>query len=212
MNERKRSEIIIEILKEKYPEPKTALDYSNPFELLVAAVLSAQCTDKRVNEVTSELFDKYEDAGDFAEAPPEELEEDIRSTGFYRNKAKNIKNAARIIVEKHGGKVPDTMEELTDLPGVARKTANVVLGNAFGKREGIVVDTHVKRISRRLGFTQEKSPPKIEKDLMEIVPEKDWTDFSHLLIFHGRETCKARKPLCGRCVIAEHCPSRDSFD
>ncbi len=211
-DKKKRTGKIIRTLRKKYPEPRTALNYSNPIELLIATILSAQCTDKKVNEVTAELFEEYRTAEDWAEAPLEDLEQKLRPTGFYRNKAKSVKNAAAAIVEQHDGEVPATMEELTELPGVARKTAAVVLGNAFGKNEGIPVDTHVDRLSRRLKLTyQDKGKPdKIEKDLMELVPQKDWTEFAHLLIWHGRETCTARKPDCDGCEISDLCPS--AFD
>ena len=194
-------------LKSAYPDARTALDWSNPLELLVATILSAQTTDVRVNAVTPNLFSKYPDAADYAGADPAELEEDIRPTGFFRNKAKSLQGMARALVEDHGGEVPRTMEELVALPGVGRKTANVVLGNAYAIDEGIVVDTHVRRLSNRLGFTAQNDPEKIERDLMQTVPKTNWTVFSHLLILHGRSVCKARKPACGDCVVNDLCPS-----
>jgi endonuclease-3 len=183
------------------------LNYSSPLKLLVATILSAQCTDKRVNIVTASLFNKFHTARDFAEISQEELETAIRSTGFYRNKAKNIRAAARKILELHRGEVPNTLEALAALPGVGRKTANVVLGNAFGKNEGIVVDTHVKRLSQRLGLTTHSDPAKIEQDLMKLFPRKDWTDLAHWLIWHGRRRCTARKPDCPGCELQQVCPS-----
>jgi len=194
-------------LKSEYPDATTALDWESPLELLVATILSAQTTDVRVNAVTPNLFAKYPTAADYAGADPTELEEDIRPTGFFRNKAKSLRGMARALVEDHGGEVPRTMDELVALPGVGRKTANVVLGNAFSIDEGVVVDTHVRRLSNRLGFTTENDPEKIERDLMQAVPKKDWTVFSHLLILHGRNVCKARKPACGDCVVNDLCPS-----
>jgi len=202
-----RLKTILRGLARSYGDAHCALVHSNVLELLVATILSAQCTDNRVNIVTRELFKKYRTAKDFAEADPRELEQDIRSTGFYRNKAKNIRGAAQLLVEKHGGEVPDTMEELLELPGVARKTANVVLGTWFKKAEGVVVDTHVHRITRRLQLTREDDPKKIERDLMKLLPREEWTNFSHRLIWHGRRICVARKPKCGECPIAESCPS-----
>jgi endonuclease-3 len=196
-------------LKSEYPDARTELDWTNPLELLVATMLSAQTTDVQVNRVTQSLFAKYRAAEDYADADPEELEEDIRPTGFYRNKARSLQGMASALVEEHGGEVPRTMQELVALPGVGRKTANVVLGNAFGVDEGIVVDTHVRRVSGRLGLTQNRDPKKIEQDLMKIVPEEDWTVFSHLLILHGRRTCKARKPDCPNCVLNDICPSAE---
>jgi endonuclease-3 len=194
-------------LKSEYPDAATALDWNNPLELLVATILSAQTTDVRVNAVTPTLFAKYPTAADYAGADPTELEEDIRPTGFFRNKAKSLRGMAGALVEDHGGEVPRTMEELVALPGVGRKTANVVLGNAFGVDEGVVVDTHVRRLSNRLGFTAHNDPEKIERDLMQTVPKRDWTVFSHLLILHGRSVCKARKPACSDCVVNDLCPS-----
>ena len=198
---------VVARLKAEYPDARTELDWKNPLELLVATMLSAQTTDVQVNRVTQSLFAKYRTAEDYAHADPSELEEDIRPTGFYRNKARSLRNMAGALVEEHGGEVPGTMQELVALPGVGRKTANVVLGNAFGVDEGIVVDTHVRRVSGRLGLTENKDPVKIEQDLMKIVPEEDWTVFSHLLILHGRRTCKARKPDCPNCILNDICPS-----
>jgi endonuclease-3 len=205
--EKQRTMKIIRLLRQEYPDVHCSLNFSTPLELLVATILSAQCTDERVNLVTANLFRKYRRAEDYYGVEQAELEQDIRSTGFYRNKAKAIQGAARIIAEQHGGSVPESIDELLELPGVARKTANVVLGNAFGITSGIVVDTHVSRLSTRLGLTQNTQPEKIERDLMELVPHKDWIDFSHLLIAHGRKVCNARKPLCDVCVVAKLCPS-----
>ena len=205
--EKKRTRQLIKLLRKEYPEARCSLDHANALELLVATILSAQCTDERVNAVTAGLFRKYRTWEDYAAAPPAELERDIHSTGFFRNKAKSIRGACRLIGERHGGRVPDRMEELLSLPGVARKTANVVLGNAYRIASGVVVDTHVSRLSARLGLSAEKTPEKIERDLTARVPESDWIDFSHLLIAHGRKVCKARKPLCGECVLARLCPS-----
>lgn len=205
-NAKERVGPVVRTLAKHYPEATTALRHSNPLELLVATILSAQCTDARVNAVTGELFQKYRTAEDYANANPEEFEQEIRSTGFFRNKTKSILGMAQKLVADHDGKVPSTMEELTALPGVGRKTANVVLGNAFGVDEGIVVDTHVQRISNRLKFTNKKDPAKIEHDLMQLVPKRQWTLFPHLLILHGRAICKARKPLCDECSIARWCP------
>jgi endonuclease-3 len=196
-------------LQAEYPDARTELDWSNPLELLVATILSAQTTDVQVNRVTESLFSKYRTAEDYADSTPDELEEDIRPTGFYRNKARSLRGMASVLVEKHGGEVPRTMSELIALPGVGRKTANVVLGNAFGTNEGIVVDTHVRRVSGRLGLTESSDPVKIEQELMRSVPERDWTIFSHLLILHGRRTCKARKPDCPNCILNDICPSAD---
>ena len=196
-------------LKAEYPDASTELDWSNPLELLVATILSAQTTDVQVNKVTEILFAKYRTAEDYADADPGVLEEDIRPTGFYRNKARSLRGMAGALVEEYGGEVPRTMSELVALPGVGRKTANVVLGNAFGVDEGIVVDTHVRRVSGRLGLTENRDPVKIEQELMSVVPEEDWTDFSHLLILHGRRTCKARKPDCPNCILNDICPSAD---
>ncbi len=198
---------IITELRRLYPEARCSLNYSNPLELLIATQLSAQCTDERVNRVTGHLFQKYRNVEDFATASQEELEQDIRSTGFYRNKAKNIRAACQRIITEYGGEVPHTMQDLLSLMGVARKTANVVLGNAFGVVVGFVVDTHIGRLSRRLGWTTNEDPVKVEQDLMRIIPEKDWLDLAHLLIFHGRAICDARKPLCEQCTLASLCPS-----
>jgi endonuclease-3 len=195
---------ILQILRSTYPDVKTALRHQNPLEMLIATILSAQCTDVRVNEVTKTLFKKLRTAEDYADIPLAELEEMIRPTGFFRNKAKSIKGCCRGLVEKHGGKVPDNMEALTQLPGIGRKTANVVLGSAFGI-PGIVVDTHVKRVSQRIGLTKEKDPVKIEFELMALIPKKDWIDFSHELIWHGRRLCPARKPKCPQCPLRELC-------
>ena len=211
MDEKQRdAEIDAEILtrlKAEYPDARTALDSVNPLQMLVATILSAQTTDARVNDVTPKLFAKYPAAADYAEADPGELEEEIRPTGFFRNKAKSLRGMARALVADHAGEVPRTMEELVALPGVGRKTANVVLGNAFGIDEGIVVDTHVRRLSNRLGLTTQNDPERIEKDLMEKISKEDWTVFSHLLILHGRSTCKSRKPDCPNCVLNDLCPS-----
>ena len=190
-----------------YPDAKCSLDFSNPLELLVATQLSAQCTDERVNLVTHDLFQKYRSAEDYATVSKEELEKDIRSTGFYRNKAKNIRAACQLLITNYNGEVPRTMADLLKLPGVARKTANVVLGNAFGIIEGFVVDTHIGRLARRFGWTNNEDPVKVEQDLMRLVPRQDWLDLSHLLIFHGRAICQARKPLCERCSLSKLCPS-----
>lgn len=202
---------MLALLKNEYPEIKIALHYSNPLELLVATILSAQCTDKQVNAVTKKLFSKYRTLQDFVGISQEELEKEIYSTGFYRNKAKNIIEACKIIASEYNSKVPDTMEELLKLPGVARKTANIVLSGAFGKIEGMAVDTHVKRLSGRLGLTAHTDPEKIEKDLLKIIPKNDWDIFSLLLINHGRTVCSARKPLCGECILNKLCPSAFTF-
>ena len=197
---------IFAALDRAYPGAHCELDHIDPLQLLIATVLSAQCTDKRVNLVTKELFKKYRSAVDYANVPLAELEQAIRSTGFFRNKAKNIQACARKLIERHNGKVPRTMEELTQLDGVGRKTANVVLGNAFGITVGVVVDTHVARLSRRLGLTKQKTPEKIESELMALVPQKQWTLFSHWLIWHGRRRCDARRPDCANCEIRKLCP------
>ncbi len=204
--EKERIQTVLETLKAHYPGARIALEYGNPFQLLVAVILSAQCTDKKVNQITPVLFERFPDVESMARADLEELEEIVRPTGFFRNKAKNIRNCARIILERHGGKVPRTMEEMLELPGVARKTANIVLYNSYGVSAGIPVDTHVKRLSQRLGITREKDPVRIEKDLMEVVPEEDWGTISYVLIEHGRKICKARKPLCHRCPVRDLCP------
>ncbi len=202
---------IIDLLKKEYPDVKIALNYSNPLELLIATILSAQCTDTRVNEVVKTLFKKYRTPQDYIRTPQEELEKEIYSTGFFRNKAKNIKKLCEILVNNFGGKVPDNMKDLLTLPGVARKTANIVLSGAFGKIEGIAVDTHVKRVSARLGLTENTNPDKIEKDLMKVVPKSDWDVFTLLLIQHGRKICTAKKPLCSECFLNKLCPSAFTF-
>lgn len=198
---------VISRLKDEYPDARTELNWENPLELLVATMLSAQTTDVRVNMVTEKLFEKYRTAAEYAGADPAELEADIRPTGFYRNKARSLQGMARALLDEHGGEVPRSMAGLVSLPGVGRKTANVVLGNAFGVDEGVVVDTHVRRVSRRLGLTAENDPEKIEQDLLGVVPEVERTLFSHLLILHGRRVCKARKPDCPGCVLSDICPS-----
>jgi len=209
---RERVQKILPLLKKLYPAAKCSLEHHTPLELLVATILSAQCTDDRVNIVTKTLFKKYRSAKDYASVAQEELEKDIQSTGFYRNKAKSIRAMAQSLIEEHNGKVPDTMEELVDLAGVGRKTANVLLGNAFDKNVGIVVDTHVTRISNRLGLCDHESDAvKIEQDLMRVVPPEDWTLWSHLLIFHGRQICQARKPKCSECPLLPHCPAGQKF-
>jgi endonuclease-3 len=200
-----RARRIVRLLAEAYPDAHCALCHDGPLQLLIATILSAQCTDARVNMVTPALFARYPDAGAFAEAEPSELERMIHSTGFFRNKARNIIACCRELVERHGGEVPATMEELAALPGIGRKTANVILGNAFGV-PGIPVDTHVSRLSQRMGLTKETDPVKIERDLMRLVPQKEWTMFGHRMIFHGRQVCHARKPLCEQCTLAAVCP------
>ena len=202
---------IMELLEKEFPDAKTALKHSNPLELLVATILSAQCTDERVNLVTNSLFKKYRKAEDYARADLSELEQDIRPTGFYRNKAKNIKKTAEILVNKYDSKVPKTMEEMLELPGVARKTANIVLQNVYRVVEGIAVDTHVRRVSARLGITENKDQDKIEKDLMRIVPKEKWMKVTDLFIFLGRRVCTAKKPKCEMCVLNKICPSAFSF-
>jgi len=202
-----RTEQIIKLLKRAHPDAHCALNHSNAFELLVATILSAQCTDERVNIVTADLFRKYRQPGDYLEVPATELQQDIHTTGFFRNKTKSIQGACKMLTEEFGGQVPQTMEELLRLPGVARKTANVVLGVAFGIAAGIVVDTHVSRISQLLRLTRKKDAGKIEQDLVKLAPRPDWIIFSHLLIFHGRRVCKARRPLCAECVVEKLCPS-----
>jgi endonuclease-3 len=204
---RERAETVFQLLELEYPQAETALTHRSPFELAVATILSAQCTDERVNMVTPALFERFPDATALAAAPLNELEEIVRSTGFFRSKAKNLVGMAQGVLANHGGELPRTLSELTKLPGIGRKTGNVVLGNAFGIDEGVVVDTHVKRLAGRLGFTKHTTPEKIERDLMEIFPRDRWTLLSHLLIFHGRAACPARKPLCGECVVAHLCPS-----
>jgi endonuclease-3 len=207
----KRTAEIIKRLKKAYPDAHCALNHTTPFELLIATILSAQCTDERVNIVTADLFRKYRGPEDFVKVSQQELEKDVHSTGFFRNKAKNIKAASQRLLDVYSGEIPQTMEEILTLGGVARKTGNVVLGNAFGIASGVVVDTHVSRLSQRLGLTKEKTPEKIERDLQELVPKKDWVMFSHWLIFHGRQVCIARKPKCRECVLADQCPSYKIF-
>jgi endonuclease III len=202
-----RTREIIRRLNRAYPDAKCSLNHSNPFELLVATILSAQCTDERVNIVTADLFRKYKKPEDYLKVSPRELEKDIQSTGFFRNKTKSIQGTSKVLTEEYGGQVPHTMDELLELPGVARKTANVVLGNAFDIKAGVVVDTHVTRLSHRLGLTEQKTAEKIEQDLIKLVPKKDWVIFPHLMIHHGRKICKARNPLCAECVVEKQCPS-----
>ncbi len=204
---KKRARRIFSLLHKAYPDAHCELDHANAYQLLVATILSAQCTDARVNMVTPALFARFPDAKALADANPAVVEEMIKSTGFYRNKTKSLLGMANAVVEEHGGRVPDEMDALVKLPGVGRKTANVVLGNAFGKAEGVVVDTHVTRLSNRLGLTRNKDPVKIEFDLMKVIAREDWTDLSHLFIYHGRAVCKAPKPRCGECVLAGICPS-----
>jgi endonuclease-3 len=207
MREKERIDEILRRIEERYPRAKTELRQTSPLEMLVATILSAQCTDERVNMVTRSLFSKYRTAEDYAKAPREELEADIKTTGFYRNKAKSIQGAASKIIKDFGGRVPSTMEDLLTLPGVARKTANVVLSNSFGIAAGITVDTHVIRVSQRLGLTKNTEPEKIERDLMKIIPQEKWIAFSHQIILLGRYICKARKPLHDECPLADICPS-----
>ncbi len=204
---KERTKEIIRLLKRAHPDAHCALNHSSAFELLIATILSAQCTDERVNIVTADLFRKYRRPEDYLKVPAVELQQDVRTTGFFRNKTKSIQGACKMLVEEFGGEVPRTMDELLRLPGVARKTANVVLGVAYGIAAGVVVDTHVSRLSQRLRLTKHKDAGKIEADLMELVPRKDWIVFSHLLIFHGRRVCKARRPLCEECVVERLCPS-----
>lgn len=206
-----RARKIVSMLKKEYPNSACTLDFKTAHQLMVATILSAQCTDERVNIVTRDLFKKYKKPGDYADAPIKELEKDIKSTGFFRNKAKSIKESSKVIVGDFRGQVPDSMDDLIKLPGIGRKTATVILGTAFGKAEGITVDTHVSRLSVRLGLTIEKTPEKIEKDIINLIPQKDWIIISHLLIDHGRAVCKARKPGCDRCVLAKICPSFGKF-
>ena len=210
-DKKSRTAEIIKRLKRSYPDAHCALNHTSPFELLIATILSAQCTDVRVNIVTADLFRKYRGPTDFLKVPQTELEIDIHSTGFFRNKAKNIQAACERIINDYEGDVPKTMDDLLTLGGVARKTANVVLGNAFGIASGVVVDTHVSRLSQRLDLTLNKTPEKIERDLAEIVPKKDWVMFPHWLITHGRQVCIARKPKCAECVLADICPSSGEF-
>jgi endonuclease III len=212
LTRRARVAAVLPILKRAYPDAKCSLNFRTPLELLVATILSAQCTDDRVNIVTATLFQKYRSAADFAAVSQEDLERDIQSTGFYRNKAKSIRAMAQSLLDLHDGKVPQTMEELTALAGVGRKTANVVLGNAFHQNVGVTVDTHVTRLSNRLKLTSHVTDAvKIEHDLIEVVPQSQWTLWSHLMISHGRAVCQARKPKCGQCVIFEYCPSGEAF-
>jgi endonuclease III len=202
-----RADLIYKRLNKEYPDAHCELDHGNPLQLLMATILSAQCTDKRVNLVTPDLFRKYPDANDLAVANPYEVEDLIRTTGFFRNKTKSLIGMASAVVERHRGEIPNTMEELTKLPGVGRKTANVILGNAFGINEGVVVDTHVGRLSLRLGLTRQTDPVKVELQLMKLFPKKVWAKLSHLLIFHGRRVCLARAPKCEMCVLSDICPS-----
>jgi endonuclease III len=211
MKARERVAQLIKLWPKVYPDAHTELNFKTPLELLIATILSAQCTDKRVNMVTPALFKKYRTANDYASAPAAELETAIKSTGFFRSKTRSIQGATSAIAKKFGGKVPSSMEHLRELPGVGRKTGNVVLGNAFGINEGIVVDTHVIRLSQRLGLTKHKDPEKIEQDLMKLVPQKYWAVWSHWLIWHGRRRCYARKPDCANCVVFKLCPSGKVF-
>ncbi|MGD0883421.1 MAG: endonuclease III [Thermodesulfovibrionales bacterium] len=209
MHSKDKIKEIVRRLKKEYPRPKTALSFKTPFELLVATILSAQTTDVHVNKVTASLFKKYKSVKDYADVPLEVLRKDISSINFYNNKAKNIQTSANMIIERFNSTVPNTMDDLTSLPGVARKTANIVLSDAYGINQGIAVDTHVKRLSIRLGLTNHEDPVKIERDLMEITPKGEWANLSHLLIFHGRKICQAKKPNHGECVLRDICPSRD---
>jgi endonuclease-3 len=204
---RERAARVYDLLAGEHPDARTALHHENPYQLAVATILSAQCTDERVNAVTPKLFERWPTAADLARARPRELEKVIRPTGFFRNKTKSLLGMARAVVDEHGGEIPDTMEALVGLPGIGRKTANVILGNAFRKNEGVVVDTHVRRLSRRLAFTRHEDPKKIELDLMDLFPRERWTMLSHLLIFHGRRVCVARRPRCEVCVVSHLCPS-----
>jgi endonuclease-3 len=202
-----RAPVVIARLQAAYPDATVALRFSNPLEMLVATILSAQCTDEKVNEVTAVLFEKYRSCEDYLQVPEDELRKDIFSTGFYNQKAKAIRGACRVLVEEFDGRVPETMQEIIRLPGVARKTGNIVLGNAYGVIEGVAVDTHVKRVSTRLGFTEQKDPDKVERDLMGIIPEPDWFSFTYVLIDHGRRVCQAKRPLCEECPVNNLCPS-----
>ena len=204
---RERAERVYDLLAEEHPDARTALHHENAYQLAVATILSAQCTDERVNAVTPTLFERWPTAADLASARPKEVEKVIRPTGFFRNKTRSLLGMTRAVVEEHGGEIPRSMESLVDLPGIGRKTANVILGNAFGKNEGIVVDTHVRRLSRRLRLTTHDDPKKIERDLMDLFPRERWTMLSHLLIFHGRRVCVARRPRCEKCVVSHLCPS-----
>jgi endonuclease-3 len=208
---RRRIGPVIRLLRKHYPQVRTALAFRNPLEILVATILAAQCTDERVNTITPGLFRKYPSAAAFAAADPAELEAEIRPTGFFRNKAKSIVGASRRIVEAYGGRVPDSMAELVTLPGVARKTANIVLSAGYGKAEGIAVDTHAGRLSRRLGLSREEDPVKVERDLMALVPKADWLDLNFLLVDHGRAICQARQPKCPECFLGKLCPSAVKF-
>ena len=207
-----RAQKIIELLEKEHKDAKIALRYSNPLELLVATILSAQATDEQINKITPSLFKKYKKAEDYANVDLKELEQDIKSSGFYHNKARNIKNCCKMLVDKYNSKVPKTMEELLELPGVARKTANIVLTNAYGIVAGVAVDTHVRRLAQRLGLTENDDPNKIEADLMNIVPKEKWMRITDLLIFHGRRVCTAKKPNCAGCVLNKICPSAFTFD
>ncbi len=211
VNNKARVMKIIELLEKEHPDAKIALNYGAPLELLIATILSAQCTDKRVNMVTKNLFKKYKIPQDYVNVDLKELEQDIRSTGFYRNKARNIKKCCQMLIAKFNSQVPRTMDELLELSGVARKTANIVLLNAYGKVEGIAVDTHVRRLTKRLGLTENRDPNKIEKDLMKLVPDDKWIRVTDLLIFHGRRICGAKRPKCNKCVINKLCPSAFTF-
>jgi len=203
---KRRAKKLVTALKKEYPDAKTALDYCDPLQLLVATILSAQCTDERVNQVTPKLFKKYPTAAHFARARLPTLQREIQSTGFFRNKAKAIKACCQAIVEEYGGELPQDIDALVELPGVGRKTANVVLGSAFGIASGVVVDTHVARLSQRIGLTKQKDPVKIERDLIELLPKREWVAFSHRMIFHGRRVCTARRPKCDECTLASWCP------
>ncbi len=203
---KKHAADVVRLLRKEYPDAKCALSFTTPLELLVATILSAQCTDVRVNIVTKDLFRKYRSAADYARAGIAELEKDIQSTGFFRNKAKSIQNCCRLLAEQYDGQVPQRIEQLVELPGIGRKTANVILGTAFGIASGVVVDTHVTRLSNRLGLTRHKDAVKIEKDLMDLLPSKEWVMFSHRMIHHGRQICVARKPKCDVCALNEVCP------
>ena len=207
----RRIKPVIRLLREHYPRARTALEYRNPLEILVATILAAQCTDERVNKITPALFGKYPDASALSRADRAELERDIRPAGFFRNKAKSLIGAAARVVEAYGGVIPDSMEALVTLPGVARKTANIVLSAGFGKAEGIAVDTHAGRLARRLGFSRHEDPVKVERDLMSIVPREDWLDFNFLLVDHGRAVCQARKPKCPACFLRRLCPSAEAL-
>lgn len=212
MEDRTRIDGIFGLLKKTYPDPKIALNHRNPLELLIATMLSAQCTDERVNTVTKSLFERYKTPEDYLKVPIEELEKDIKPTGFYHNKAKNIGKTCEALIKNFGSKVPDNMEDLLTLPGVARKTANIVLSNAYNKQEGIAVDTHVRRISQRLKLTENEDPDKIEADLMKILPREDWKNFTLGTILHGRNICTAKKPKCRECILNKVCPSASTFD